>query len=200
MKISFSVEPDVTPEHPANHAYILTTLQEKTREIKAISHFLTKDFMIDPILLDNETDFTEGSTLSKASESTHSSSASQSFCAFDQTSIYSSNALKIFLLVAPLEGSVVGDADFEHLGDGNEEDGAAPGSYGGGNKPRLTTVATTKRNRKYKSRSSPKRKSKSKSRHRRNNKITNKTFCRKRKSYLSRKPYAKQTLKKGVKR
>ena len=81
--------------------------------------------------------------------------------------------------------------------------GQAPG-LGGGNKPRLTTVATTKRNRKYKSRSSPKRKSKSnnksKSRHKRNSNITNKTFCRKRKSYLSRKPFKKQTLKKGVKR
>jgi hypothetical protein len=71
---------------------------------------------------------------------------------------------------------------------------------GGGNKPRLATVATTKRNRKYKTRSSPKRKSKSKSRHKRNSKLTNKTFCRKRKSYLSRKPHKKQTLKKGVKR
>jgi hypothetical protein len=77
---------------------------------------------------------------------------------------------------------------------------------GGGNKPRLTltTIATTKRNRKYKSRSSPKRKSKSnnksKSRHKRNSKLTNKTFCRKRKSYLSRKPHKKQTLKKSVKR
>ena len=79
-----------------------------------------------------------------------------------------------------------------------------PPGVDGGNKPRLTTVATTKRNRKYKSRSSPKRKSKSnnksKSRHKRNSKITNKTFCRKRKSYLSRKPFKKQTLRKGVKR
>ena len=211
MKISFSAESAVTPEHPANHTYILTTLQEKTREIKAISHFLTKDFMIDPDVADNETHFTDGSTLSTASESTHSSSASQSFCAFDQTSIYSSNALKIFLLVAPLEGSVIGDADFEqNLGDGNGVTGEAPGFVAvatpeeGGNKPRLTTVATTKRNRKYKSRSSPKRKSKSnnksKSRHKRNSKVTNKTFCRKRKSYLSRKPHKKQTLKKCVKR
>jgi hypothetical protein len=192
-----------------NEPYIRRILREKTADIKAISDFLTKDFMIDPDVPDNGSVYSRGSTLSTASSSTNSSSASESFCKFDENHM-NSEALRFFLLLAPLEGSVVGDrsvgdSDVVHTqdlirGQHIPDYEGGPGDSGGGNKPRLTTVATTKRNRKYKSRSSPKCKSKSKSRHKRNSKVTNKTFCRKRKSYLSRKPFKKQTLRKGVKR
>ena len=164
--------------------------------------------MIDPDVADNGSFYSRGSTLSTASSSTNSSEESKSFCGFDEESIHSNDALRFFLLVAPLAGSVTSDASYvESDVVPTRRDPYVLGfdsPPGGGNKPRLTTVATTKRNRKYKSRSSPKRKSKSnnksKSRHKRNSKVTNKTFCRKRKSYLSRKPHKKQTLKKGVKR
>ena len=203
-----------------NQLYIQRKLQETTRNMKAISEFLTKDFMMDTGTIDEETldDVSHSSSsaqsMMNASVSTTTSQLSKSFCSFDEESIGDgSDALCFFLTGAPLEESYCGEEDVDFVdddgdGDGDGGIGDAPGTIGtignkhrlgGGNKPRLTTVATTKRNRKYKSRSSPKRKSKSNSRHRRNNKITNKTFCRKRKSYLSRKPYAKQTLKKGVK-
>ena len=198
--------PGSAADGSGNARYIETTLQQKTADIKAISKFLTKDFMIDPDVLDNGSVYSNGSTLSTASSSTNSSEESKSFCSFDQESMYSSHALEIFLLADPLEGSVRSDVSFlpdnvltQQLIEDDPET-----MQDGGNKPRLTTVATTKRNRKYKSRSSPKRKSKSnnksKSRHKRNSKVTNKTFCRKRKSYLSRKPFKKQTLRKSVKR
>jgi hypothetical protein len=238
-----------------DRTFIQHKLQETTRNMKAISEFLTKDFMMDTDTPDDETvesmsqpSESSAQSLSKASVSTTNSQLSKTFCSFDEGSIRDgSDALCFFLTEAPLEESYCGndpDVREEDFDDDDDGDGDAPGAgaenegelpvvveegdelpevaeerdvldvapvvepvvargskrrLGGGNKPRLTTVATTKRNRKYKSRSSPKRKSKSNSRHRRNNKITNKTFCRKRKSYLSRKPYAKQTLKKGVK-
>jgi hypothetical protein len=203
QKMKIVLVPGSAADGSGNARYIETILQQKTADIKAISDFLTKEFMIDPDVPDNASVYSRGSTLSTASSSTNSSEGSKTFCSFDEDSIGSSGALEFFLLLAPLEGSVVDDRNYEeeeqNLGVGEEADGDAPG-LGGGNKPRLTTVATTKRNRKYKSRSSPKRKSKSKSRHKRNSKVTNKTFCRKRKSYLSRKPFKKQTLRKGVKR
>jgi hypothetical protein len=202
MKISFGV--GLSPDDVQNARYIETTLQQKTADIKAISKFLTKDFMEDTDELDTVSVVSDGSTLSAASSSTNSSDASESFCSFDEnSSISSSLALRLFLLAAPYQGSVVGDESFLPDDVPTQQDPSVLGfdsPPGGGNKPRLTTVATTKRNRKYKSRSSPKRKSKSKSRHKRNSKVTNKTFCRKRKSYLSRKPFKKQTLKKSVKR
>ena len=201
QKMKIVLVPGSAADGSGNARYIETILQQKTADIKAISKFLTNDFMIDPDVADNGSFYSRGSTLSTASSSTNSSEESKSFCSFDEDSIGSSGALEFFLLLAPLEGSVVGDLNFQNIDDPGEV-GLAP--EGGGNKPRLTTVATTKRNRKYKSRSSPKRKSKSnnksKSRHKRNSKVTNKTFCRKRKSYLSRKPFKKQTLRKGVKR
>ena len=200
--------PGSAADGSGNARYIETILQQKTADIKAISDFLTKEFMIDPDVADNGSFYSRGSTLSTASSSTNSSEESKSFCGFDQTSINSNDALRFFLLLAPLEGSVVGDRNVVMQGEVHTQDDPYVLEFnsppGGGNKPRLTTVATTKRNRKYKSRSSPKRKSKSnnksKSRHKRNSKVTNKTFCRKRKSYLSRKPFKKQTLRKGVKR
>jgi hypothetical protein len=176
-------------------------LQAKTAYIKAISNFLTNDFMKDSDVLDSSSVVSDGSILSIASDSTTSSSGSESFCGFDENNL-ESDALRFFLSGASLEGSVMGDETFSARTQNDSLDDAPdiPG-LGGGNKPRLATVATTKRNRKYKSRSSPKRKSKSnnksKSRHKRNSKLTNKTFCRKRKSYLSRKPHKKQTLKKA---
>jgi hypothetical protein len=187
-------------------------LQEKTAYIKAISDFLTNYFMIDPSTLDSSSDVSDGSMLSVASDSTTSSDASKSFCSFSEKNM-DSDALRIFLLVGKLAGSVTSDFTYDGPSRTRTQtdpyvlgypDLPDPDLPGGGNKPRLATVATTKRNRKYKTRSSPKRKSKSnnksKSRHKRNSKLTNKTFCRKRKSYLSRKPHKKQTLKKGVKR
>ena len=187
----------------ANSQQILATLQEKTAYIKAISNFLTKDFMIDTGVLDSSSDVSDGSMLSVASDSTTSSDESRSFCSFGEKNM-DSDALRIFLLVAPFAGSVTSDFPYYDLHRTRTQDDPLDDAPDGGNKPRLATVATTKRNRKYKTRSSPKRKSKSnnksKSRHKRNSKITNKTFCRKRKSYLSRKPHKKQTLKKGVKR
>jgi hypothetical protein len=205
--------------------FIQHKLQETTGNMKAISEFLTKDFMMDTGTIDEETldDVSHSSSsaqsMMNASVSTTTSQLSKSFCSFDEGSIRDgSDALCFFLTGAPLEESYCGEEDVDFVDVDDDDDGGigdAPEEHeepviaigtkhhrGGGNKPRLTTVATTKRNRKYKSRSSPKRKSKSKgnSRHRRNSKVTNKTFCRKRKSYLSRKPYAKQTLKKGVKR
>ena len=206
--------------------YIQHKLKETTENIKAISDFLTKDFMIDDrIIHENTVDSmsqpseSSAQSLSNASLSTTNSQLSKSFCSFDEGSIRDGSvALWFFLTDGTLEDSqygndpdFTGDLNVESDDDGGDDDdddgsvGVAPGVNvkrvrAGGNKPRLTTVATTKRNRKYKIKSSPKRKSKSNSRHRRNSKITNKTFCRKRKSYLSRKPYTKQTLKKGVKR
>ena len=205
-KMKIVLVPGSPADGSGNAQYISRILREKTADINAISDFLTKDFMIDTDVLDTVSVVSDGSTLSAASSSTNSSYASQSFCSFDQESMYSSHALGIFLLAAPLEGSVRSDVSFLPDDVPTQQDPYVLGyeSPGGGNKPRLTTVATTKRNRKYKSRSSPKRKSKSnnksKSRHKRNSNITNKTFCRKRKSYLSRKPFKKQTLRKGVKR
>ena len=211
----------------ANARYILETLQEKTSYIKAISHFLTKDFMKDTGALDDLSRVSSGESVSTASSASSASSArsdgsmlsqesalsttssfgSKSFCGFDTTNM---GSVSFFLLAASLDGSESGVSFNPGVHTQETDLGDVPEAteMGGGNKPRLATVATTKRNRKYKSRSSPKRKSKSnnksnnksKSRHKRNSKITNKTFCRKRKSYLSRKPHKKQTLKKGVKR
>jgi hypothetical protein len=222
MGISFNAA--ATPDNPANAQHILATLQEKTSYIKAISHFLTKDFMKDTGALDDlsrvrsgesvstassaSSARSDGSSLSLASESTTSSDESRSFCSFGEGTM-GSIALNIFLSAASLDGSQASDTDYNPLlrRTRTQTDPYVlgyPDLPDGGNKPRLATVAITKRNRKYKTRSSPKRKSKSnnksKSRHKRNSKITNKTFCRKRKSYLSRKPHKKQTLKKGVKR
>ena len=225
QKMGIVLVPGSPPDGSANAHYILATLQEKTSYIKAISDFLTKDFMKDTGALDDlsrvrsgdsflsassaSSARSDGSMLSQASESTTSSDESRSFCSFGEGNM-DSDALRIFLSVASLDGSQGSDVSFRPQDDTvptrETNLGEIPPFYipDGGNKPRLATVATTKRNRKYKTRSSPKRKSKSnnksKSRHKRNSKITNKTFCRKRKSYLSRKPHKKQTLKKGVKR
>ena len=236
QKMGISFNAAATPDNPSNAQQILATLQEKTSYIKAISHFLTKDFMKDDndvniqAVVDNFSQSgSSDMTKSNATISTTSSTISEIFCSFDVEDITSSDALCVFLLDTSLEDSQCGDDDYQGLisdedddeDDDDEDEDPMDGRpqqeepqqpqqpqskknrvTGGGNKPRLTltTIATTKRNRKYKSRSSPKRKSKSKSRHKRNSKITNKTFCRKRKSYLSRKPHKKQTLKKGVKR
>ena len=218
QKMGISFDAAVTPNNPVNQVYIGTMLQAKTAYIKAISNFLTNDFMIDEGAADNiqtvvdhfsqPSDSTH-TTKSNASISTANSTRSEMFCSFDLEDITNSDALCIFLLEKPLEESECGDDNYqdsllEDDDDDDDDDYEDGDRIGGGNKPRLATVAITKRNRKYKSRSSPKRKSKSnnksKSRHKRNSKITNKTFCRKRKSYLSRKPHKKQTLKKGVKR
>lgn len=207
---------------------LAATLNEKTADIQAIYDCVIDDFIVDPDILDDGTtvqsDSKSGSTTSSKSSRDYCSYDFEDIrlnrdplCHFlsktpeesekcsqpDQDSIDDdSNYDRVGL--APDEADMPGsnnasDAAAAAAADMPGADNGIPG--GGGNKPRLTTVATTKRNRKYKSRSSPKRKSKSKSksRHRRNSKITNKTFCRKRKSYLSRKPFKKQTLKKGVK-
>ena len=237
QKMKIVLVPGSAADGSGNEAYIRDILREKTADIKSISDFLTKDFMIDEGADDNiqnvvdhfsQPSGTTNTTQSNASLSTASSTRSEIFCSFDVEDITNSDALCIFLLERPLEKSECGDDDYQHLSEDEEDDNddndddddrvipnqpldkrnekkaSPPPGVDGGNKPRLTTVATTKRNRKYKSRSSPKRKSKSnnksKSRHKRNSKITNKTFCRKRKSYLSRKPFKKQTLRKGVKR
>jgi len=220
QKMGISFNAAATPDNPSNAQQILATLQAKTAYIKAISNFLTNDFMIDEGAADNiqtvvdhfsQPSGSTHTTKSNASISTASSTRSEMFCSFDLEDITNSDALCIFLLEKPLEESECGDDNYQDSlledddDDDDYEDGDEDGDrIGGGNKPRLATVAITKRNRKYKTRSSPKRKSKSnnksKSRHKRNSKITNKTFCRKRKSYLSRKPHKKQTLKKGVKR
>ncbi len=219
--------PGVPTDGSGNEDYIKRMLKEKTGDIKAISKFLTKDFMEDTDELDTGSVVSDGSTLSAASSSTTSSYASESFCSFDEnSSINSSLALMLFLSNDTLVGSEASDSSYQpddyvptqqliddivDSGTGAVQDTILDtmpvdldtmpvDAPDGGNKHRLTTVATTKRNRKYKSRTSPKRKSKSKSRHKRNSKVTNKTFCRKRKSYLSRKPHNKQTLRKGVKR
>jgi hypothetical protein len=234
-KMSISFFAGVPHDDPRNADYIKDKLQQKTNDIKAISEFLTKDFMIDEGADDDiqyvvdyfsqpsaSSDITE----SNATISTTSSTRSEIFCSFDLENITSSDALCVFLTQKPLENSECGDDDYQHLSDDDDDDDdndddddddykdpkdkrpqkeepQQPPSKknrvtSGGNNIRLTTVAATKRNIKYNSRSSPKRKSKS--RHKRNSKVTNKTFCRKRKSYLSRKPFKKQTLRKGVKR
>ncbi len=226
-KMNIVFVPGVPTDGSGNEDYIKRMLKEKTGDIKAISKFLTKDFMEDTDELDTGSVVSDGSTLSAASSSTTSSYASESFCSFDEnSSINSSLALMLFLSNDTLVGSEASDSSYQpddyvptqqliddivDSGTGAVQDTILDtmpvdldtmpvDAPDGGNKHRLTTVATTKRNRKYKSRTSPKRKSKSKSRHKRNSKVTNKTFCRKRKSYLSRKPHNKQTLRKGVKR